>query len=456
MRRLKLKEICAALGCLAPFEGEAAGVVWDSRKVTPGCLFVAIEGENFDGHDFAPQALEMGALAVVAQRPLPGVDPGLLILAEDTRRALVIIAGLHRDGFGIPFVGITGSVGKTSTKEFASAVLSTSYVTHKNFDNLNNEIGVAQALLELKDSHGACIIEMGMSHPGDIAVLSRSVRPDIGIITSIGVSHMQQLGSREAILSAKAEITEGMDRGGALLVCSDSELLKTFGNDRLRVYRYGACDPTADIAAENIKSVSQSLTSFDIKSPWGRHEASIPALGSHNVANALAAFAAGCLLGIIPERAAAALFDFKGVGMRQKTVSFAGMTVVEDCYNASPDSMRAAARTLAEFPCAGRRILIAGDMLELGEAADRLHFECGGFIAGCQIDALLAAGDLSERLVSGARAAGMRNARHFGCRSELLNSLLDSARPGDVLWFKASRSVRLEEIIEEFYKKGAK
>ena len=455
MQHLDLSKICHAIGSRCSLTGSIGCVVTDSRLAVPNSLFVAIRGERFDGHDFAASALEKGAVCVVAQRPIPGIDAAHTMLVEDTKRAYIAIGGLHRAKFSIPIVGVTGSVGKTTTKEFVYAVLSSTFKTHKNEGNQNNEMGVPATLLDLDDAHRAAVIEMGMSAPGEIKDLSMAVRPCVGIITAIGVSHIEMLGSRENILKAKAEIIEGMPQKAPLLVCSDNDLLRAFSDDRVRVLRYAANDPKADIKAINITVCSAQKTSFSICSPWGTYDVSIPVLGEHNVQNALAAFAAGCLLDVLPSKAAQALSGYIPTGMRQKTVQYNDMTVVEDCYNASPDSLRAAALTLGSYPVKGRKILIVSDMLELGEKAAELHEACGAFAAASGIDRLMATGPLSQHTVHGAVSAGLLQAEHYSDKKALASALLSLAQPKDILWFKASRGMRLEEVIEEFYRGGA-
>lgn len=434
--------------------GSVEEIVTDSRLAKPGCLFVAIPGDRFDGHDYAVSAIEKGAVGVVVQRPVEKVDPAKTILVDNTKRAYIAVGGLHRAKFTLPIVGVTGSVGKTTTKEFTHAVLSARYNTHKNEGNQNNEMGVPSTLLNLSREHQAAVIEMGMSGLGEIRDLTLAVRPSVAIITAVGVSHIEMLGSRENILRAKTEIIEGMTQDAPLLVCSDDDLLAAYSDNRVRVFRYATNDPQADIKAESIQTSAKAETVFVIHSPWGDHQAVIPTLGEHNVRNALAAFAAGCLLGVSPREAVRALTNYIPAGMRQKTVQYRDMTVIEDCYNASPDSMRAAAQTLGEYPVGKRKILIVSDMLELGNAAEGLHEACGAYAARSGIDVLMATGTLSLHTVNGARKAGLRRATHYPDKNTLVQALTEIAQPGDVLWFKASRGMQLEAVIEAFYRGG--
>ncbi len=450
MKTLRLSDIAACLGCAGIREANITRVVTDSRECAPGSLFVAIPGERVDGHDYALSALEKGAEAVLAQRPLPQVPADRLLLTKDTKRALIAVGGLVRSRFAIPFVGVTGSVGKTTTKEFTAAVLSAKYRTHKNEGNQNNELGVPNTLFALGDEHEAAVIEMAMDGFGQIHDLTMAVRPCLGIITSVGVSHLEFLGSRENILKAKLEIRDGMPDGAPLLLCGDNDLLAGVRDDRLKILRYGVTNPACDVRASEIEE-ADGMTRFTILSPWGEQSARIPTIGQHNVLDALAAFSAGCLLGVEPEKAAKALGDYLPAGMRQKITSRRGVTVVEDCYNCSPDSLRAAALTLGSYPAKGRRILVLSDMLELGERERELHADCGRFIARQEIDLLLACGPLSRYTVDGAIEAGMERAAYFESKEALASELRKAARTGDVVWFKASRGRKLEEVIEAVY-----
>lgn len=453
MQKLKLSQIARALGAEISYDADICEVVTDSRQAKTGTLFVAICGENLDGNRFAASALQNGAEAVVVDTLLEGVDPKRAIVVPDTKRALIKIGGLYRRLFDIPFVGVTGSVGKTTTKEFIHAVLSAKYRTHKNAGNQNNEIGVPNTLFALELAHEAAVIEMGMCGFGEIRDLTTEILPSVGVITTIGVSHIEQLGSRENILKAKLELLEGMPDGAPLFLCGDNEYLNTVREPRLNIYRYGITNPECELRASDITQTDGG-THFIISSPWGEYSAVIPVIGQHNVLDALAAFGVGCAMGIDPEQSAAALANYLPVGMRQNVVSFKGMVVVEDCYNCSPDSLKAAALALASYPCAGRRILVLSDMLELGENAPAMHRDCGMFIARQDINLLMACGPLSEQTVLGADKAGMERCCHYDSKERLAQELIKAVRPGDVIWFKASRGMRLEDVIQQLYGKG--
>lgn len=455
MLTLKLSDIAKTLGGALGFEQEITEIVTDSRKALPNTLFVAIRGDNMDGNLFAAAALDNGAAAVVVEQVMDKVDKSRAIVVPNTKEALIELGGLHRSNFDIPFVAVTGSVGKTTTKDFIYTVLSAKYNTHRNEGNQNNEIGVPNTLFALTAQHEAAVIEMGMCGFGEIRSLVRQVKPKIGVITSIGVSHIEQLGSRENILKAKLEICEGLPDGAPLFLCGDNDLLCTVRDERLKIYRYGIMNKKCDIRAFDIANEGDR-TRFTITSPWGEYEAVIPTVGNHNVMDALAAFSVGCVMGIEPLAAARALTKYTPSGMRQKVVHFNGYTVVEDCYNCSPDSLRAAALTLSSYTTNGRSILVVSDMLELGEKSAEMHLECGRFIAKQQIDMLFACGELSKNIVKGAESEGMERCFCYDNKQMLADALIPSLRKNDVVWFKASRGMRLEEVIEKLYERGEK
>ncbi len=445
MREVRVSETARRLNSSIGVDAVIKNVVTDSRMVQKGDLFVAIKGENFDGDLFAQSALEKGACAVVVSRLCDGVDPEKAIVTADTKRALIKIGGIYRDGFDIPFVGITGSVGKTTTKEFIATVLGEKYKVHKTEGNHNNEIGVPMTLIALDDTAEAGVIEMGMCGFGEIHDLVTEVRPAVGVITSIGVSHIELLGSRENILKAKLELLDGMEKGSPLFLCGDNDLLCTVKNDDYKIYRYGITNSDCDIIAKDIAQSGSSMK-FVIVSPWGEYPATIPLVGMHNILDALAAFGVGCVMGVEPLKAAKALEKYVPVGLRQKVTRHNGMVIVEDCYNCSPDSLRAAALALAASPCEGRRIMVVSDMLELGEKSRDMHRECGKFIARQEIDMLVGCGEETESTIQGAYSAGMERCKHYPDKETLCKELLRTMRAGDVIWFKASRGMKLEEV----------
>ena len=449
MEKLSLQDIAEAVGSRIDdgLDTEILSVSTDTRKIEPGSLFIPIKGERFDGHDFIDKALQLGAAAALTERP-DECGPRK-IYVPDTRLAYLRLAGWYRRRFPVSVVGVTGSVGKTTTKEMIAAVLESKYRTLKTEGNHNNEIGLPATLLELDSSYQMAVIEMGMSHFREISRLSQCAAPNLGVITNIGVSHIENLGSREGILRAKLEILDGMERQAPLILNADNDLLGRAAEELDReVLCYGIESEIAEIRAVDIIEQKRS-TEFDILYYGKRIHAKLPTVGRHNVYNALAAFGVGLSMDIPPEKMAAALEAYAPSGMRQRIVDSHGMTLIEDCYNASPDSMRAAIGVLAGMECAGRRIAVLADMLELGEIAGRAHREMGKLAAESGIDMLLCYGELSRELAETARANGLAQACHFRSKEELTKELLRQARSGDCILFKGSRGMRLEEVIEK-------
>lgn len=451
MEKLTIQEIAGALGTRCPVDGEVLSLCTDSRQITPGCLFVAIQGENFDGHDFIRAALDRGAACALAHHP--GDFPAdRVLMVEDTLKALLALSAWYRAKMPARVVGITGSVGKTTTKEMAAAVLSSKYNTIKTQGNMNNEIGAPKTLLTIERDTQAAVIEMGMCGFGEIRDLALAAKPEAGIITNIGVSHMEQLGSRENILRAKLELAECLPDGAPLFLCGDNDLLSAVKIPRLSVIFFGIDNQRADICG-TIEDTTPRATRFTVSWKGKKWRATIPGAGRHLVEAALAAFGAGVALGVEPERAIAALGDYVPAGMRQKVVEHHGFTVIEDCYNASPDSMSAALETLCSFPAGGRKIFAASDMLELGAISRRCHRQVGEKAAACGIDLLLAWGEMAEEIVLGAREKGMENARFFRDKGEFAAALAETVHSGDLVWFKGSRGMKLEEVVEELYQR---
>lgn len=450
MLKLTAAEIARELG--ADFTGEdipVRAVSTDTRNLPEGCLFIALKGTNFDGHSFITQALESGAALSVSMQQ--GDWPkGRVLIVDDTRDALMRVAQLHRSKLPVKVTAVTGSVGKTTTKEMIACVSEAKYKTLKTEKNLNNEIGLSHTLLKLDESIESAVVEMGMDGPGQISKLSQTAMPDIAVITSIGVSHIEKFGLREGILAEKMDICTGLAAGGDLILCGDNDLLSTVQRPELNIMRYGINNTECPVRAENIAEYS-THTNFEIVCDGNRFDAQIPCLGRHNVLNALAAFCVGIKLGVPPQNSVAALKNYRPAGMRQNIVVHNSYTIVEDCYNASPDSMRAALDTLGGLKCDGRHIAVFSDMLELGDLAKRAHLEIGEYAAWRKIDFLLCTGDLSRDYVTGASSAGLKNAFYFKTQDLLFEELKMLIKPGDVVWFKASRGMKLEAVIEKIY-----
>ena len=430
-------------------------VCTDSRTLTPGCLFVAVEGENFDGHAFIRAAQEQGAAAVLCHKPVKADLP--LILVKNTHTALLRLAAYYREKFDIPVVGLTGSVGKTTTKDMTACVLERKYHTLKTQGNFNNEIGLPLTVFQLDETTEAAVLEMGMSNFGEISRLSQAASPTLGIITKIGVSHMETLGSQEGILKAKLELLDGLRPGAPLLLNGDDPFLNQLSYANRPVLFFGVENDGCDFRAEAIEQGAQN-TRFILRWQGKGYPVTLPTVGVHNVYDAAAAFGAGVTLGVEPEEAAAALSDYLPSGMRQRVVPCEGLTVIEDCYNASPDSVKASLKALAAMPCKGRRAAVLGDMLELGAVSEQAHLSCGR-LAAESADLLFAYGPLAKGYAQGAREAGMQEVWEFdgqAGKSPLVQALLGALQDGDTVLFKASRGMKMEEAIAPLYERWKK
>lgn len=451
MEKLKLSEIAHALNGTISSDAEFDAVCIDTRKITKGCLFICIKGERFDAHQFADEALEKGASAVMICEDI--TPNGAYIKVEDTSKALLELGGYYRAKFDIPIVGLTGSVGKTTTKEFTALVVGAKYNTIKTQGNLNNEIGLPQMLFQIDNSVEAAVIEMGMNHFGEISRLTSATKPTIGLITNVGVSHIENLGSRDGILKAKLELCEGLKQGAPLILNADNDKLCTVKSDKHKVYFYGV-DNDADFKANNIVE-ADGKTSFDIMYFDNVQHIIIPTIGIHNVYNALSAFAVGYFLDVNPQAAADALAGYVPAGMRQRVVSVGNITSIEDCYNASPDSMQAAMRALKDTN-GNKKIAVLGDMLELGDYAETAHTQVGKMVADNGIDWLLAYGHDAKYYVSSALENGCKNALLFDDKDALAQKLMELAKDEDVVLFKGSRGMKLEDIMNIVYKRWEK
>ncbi len=447
MELITLEEIANAVGSKNIFNGTTALICTDTRKIQKGCVFVALIGANFDGHNFVKTAFENGAIAAITERQ---IEKYPCIVVESTRKALLDLAKAYRKKFTPILVGVTGSVGKTTTKEMIALALSAKYNTLKNEGNLNNEIGLPLTLFRLDSSYEAAVIEMGMSHFGEIHRLSKTAKPTISIITNIGFSHIENLGSQEGILKAKLEILDGMDTESPLILNADDKLLSNVCLDR-DIITYGIANECADIRAVNI--VSDMDTEFDIVYKGEAFHVKLNCIGMHNVLNALAAFAVGVTCGIQPAEITAKLAAYESVGLRQKVEHLGEQTVIIDCYNASPDSMRAALSVLSQIEPqnGGKRVAVLADMLELGEMSRELHENVGEMSVNAKIDKLICYGNYAKYIAKRADELGL----HSGCTTDkgmLLDYLKSTLKPNDVVLFKGSRGMKLEEVIEELYK----
>ena len=416
------------------------GANFDTRRLQPGELFVAIAGAR-DGHDFVSDALERGAAAVLASRPLGENVPAIYV--SDTVTALQAIAADYRKTLPLTSVGITGSVGKTTTKEMIAAVLETTFRTEKTAANFNNGLGLPVTVLGLAPDCEAAVLEMGMNHFGELSVLTRIAQPDIAVITNIGTMHIENLGSREGILKAKLELLEGLRPNGCVIFNGDDDLLRTVA-EKYHATTFGF-SADCNVRAEDLTAEGE-MQRFTAVTDGLRFAVTLPAAGRHNVLNALAAIAVGKRMGVPPEAMQHALADFHNTGMRQRIYPLHGMTIIEDCYNAGPESMRAALQVLRDTKTDGRRIAVLGGMLELGDHAPQAHFEVGQ-LAAQTADAIFAYGAHSEQYVCGAEHSGVP-AVQYPTHEALADALKTYAKPGDVLLVKGSRGMRMERVLE--------
>lgn len=423
-----------------------SGVSTDTRTIEPGMLFVAIKGESFDGNDFIAAAAEKGASAVITDRSEgAGNVPVTQILVKDSRAAQLSLAHYHRMKFPLKLVGVTGSVGKTSTKDMVYAVLSAKFNTLKTEGNFNNDIGLPRTLFRLNRNHGAAVIEMGMSDLGEISVLSKAAAPDICIITNIGWCHIENLKTRENILKAKLEILDGASGGAPLIINGDDEYLKTVSLPGRRVVRYGLSEG-CEVRAANIAHTA-SGEEFTLIYGGSEYHAAVPLNGEHHVLNALAAFAAGTEAGMTPEEIVPAFMRYEASGMRQRIERRGDITVILDCYNASPTSMESSLSVLGGMECSGRKCAVLGDMLELGEMSAQLHAGVAEYIRKNADCAFLYGAEMAHCRES-LEEQGFE-VHHSTDKKALTDSLLSWIKPGDVLLFKGSRGMRMEEIAEK-------
>lgn len=418
------------------------GVTTDTREDCAGKLFIPLVGERFDGHDYIKTAFEKGAVASLCSKPYEGA----CVLVEDTLRALQDLSAYVRQQRDIPVVGITGSVGKTTTKEMLALTVGSKYHTHKTEKNYNNHIGVPLTLLKLDETHEAAVVEMGMNNAGELAVLTRLARPTVAVFTNVGLTHIGNLGSQENILRAKLEMLEGLSPDGTAVLNADDPLLwREKGKLSHKVLTYGIKNPEADIKATDIRLAEQSVT-FCVDG----ETVCLPQPGEHSVYNALAAIAGGLAVGAELPKMARALETFSGTKMRLNIQNLRDFRVIEDCYNASPASVAVALHVLKDLKCGGKRIAVLGNMNELGDYAASEHERVGRLVAELKLDFLVAVGDLAKGIADGAVAAGFdsKSLRVFDnnlAASAFLNTIVEAE---DVVLVKGSHSTHLEEIIK--------
>jgi UDP-N-acetylmuramoyl-tripeptide--D-alanyl-D-alanine ligase len=439
----------------------ATGYSIDSRTIRPGELFFAVKGENLDGHDFVDHALGKGAIAAVvsqehfssanarvgaARQARPTQAGSCLLVVDDTLLALQTLATAVRRLWGRSLVGVTGSTGKTTTKEAIAHVLATRYRVHKSEGNFNNHFGLPLMLLKLEPEHDIAVVELGMSHAGEIAALGKIAQPEIGVVTNVAPVHLEFFDSVAGIARAKYELIESLPPTGTAVLNADDEYVSQFGREfHGKVFTYGLA-ALANVRAENIESRGQDGSIFEVVVGNSREVVTLPLLGEHNVYNSLAAIAVGLESGLSLAEAASALASLEPADKRGQVVQLGNITVINDCYNCNPTALRAMTDALANMP-AKRRIVVAGAMLELGPTGEELHRESGRYIAAKKIDFLLGVRGAAQQMVEAAKQAGMR-AEFVNTPEEAGEWLARETRDGDVVLMKASRGVKLERALE--------
>lgn len=426
-----------------------SGVSTDTRKIEEGSLFIAIKGPNFDGHDFAAEAAKKGAFgAVVSRDIMPPNSDFIVIKVKETVKALGDIAGFHRGRFDIPVIALTGSNGKTTAKEMLALILSAKYRVLKNEGTENNYIGVPQTLLKLNKDYDIAVAELGTNHPGEIAYLADIVRPNCGMIINIGPSHLEFFGSVENVLREKLDLLKRLGEDAPAVVNGDDAGLVA-GAKKIceEVLTFGLgedCDFTAGQIHESDCGINFALN--------GTYLVKLRMLGRHNVYNALAAIAAASLYGIGSEAAAKALEGFVPPKLRMEYQKCDGIEFIFDCYNSNPASLKSAIETLRDMEAGKRKVLIAGDMLELGASAQELHREIGRFAAKAKVDIFVSVGPLSGYILEGAQEEGIggKSLLRFENSVEAAKALKDILRKGDLVLVKGSRGMKMEEIKKCF------
>ncbi|MDR1759809.1 MAG: UDP-N-acetylmuramoyl-tripeptide--D-alanyl-D-alanine ligase [Fibrobacter sp.] len=448
---LTLEEMCRIL------ESEPVGVssknlkkkvrlCLDSREAAAGTVFFAIKGTRFDAHEFAPQVMKEGALmSVINSDQVEHLALEAYLPVSDTAEALLKLAKGYQRRFKLKKVAITGSNGKTTTKDMIKAVLSRKFNTHATGGNLNNHIGVPVTLFQLKHSHEAAIIEMGTSGPNEIRPLSLATEPDVAVITNIGASHLERLGTLDNVFKEKLSITAGLRSGGLLILnADDPRLCKVRSTKNYRVMTFGV--RRGMFKPENLKWDENACAHFTM----GRTKFELSVPGLHNLYNALAAIAVGVSFKIPKSEIALALKKFRASNMRMEVRRGKGFQIVADCYNANPSSTKMALETIGNIENGSRRIAILGDMLELGKDSKKLHYEIGRLVPEMNFDMLLAVGNDAEEFQKGARAGGLSadKALYFKTVAEVNEFLQDHVSRGDLILIKGSRGMKLEQVLD--------
>lgn len=422
-------------------EAVITGITLDSRKAEPGSLFVAIKGERVDGHDYIEKAVGSGALAAISEKDVPFPH----IRVDSSLAAMQNIAAYIREKSGVRVIAVVGSVGKTSTRQMLSCVLDEKFEVLSTEGNFNNEFGLPQMLFRLEPYHELAVLELGISHFGEMDRLGRVAKPDYAVYTNIGNMHLENLVDRDGVLRAKTELIPHMKSGAKLFLNGADDKLR--GLHTVLPAIYFGVDECYSVHAEDVEQIGLEKTEFTLVYKEKTVRVSMPAVGRHMVQNAIAAATVALELGLTAEQVKAGIESYSPVGHRGRVEKLGGIMLVDDCYNAGPDSMRAAIGSLK----GGRRVALLGDMLELGETTAELHRALGEYCAA-NLEALFTVGELASNIAAGAEEAGMKNVFRVSAENAA-DEVLAFLREGDVLLVKASRGMHLEDVVEKIMKR---
>lgn len=456
METIRLKEIAEAISGEILSKGsteEFSNVTIDSRKVSKGDIFIAIKGENFDGHKFIKGAIDSGAkLCIIHDKTIHenlNEEDVSIILVNDTKRALLDLASYYISTLDIKVVGITGSTGKTSTKDLMAAALSERYKVFKTQGNFNNDIGLPLMIFKLDRTYEVAILEMGMSNLGEIDTLANVAKPSIGVISNIGTSHLENLKTRENILKAKLEIANNFTKDNVLIINGDNDMLHDYYTDKYKIVKIGIDNDYNFKGCRII--INKDSIEFGVKENGNESDTTIkvPVPGKHNVLNSLLAIAVARELKVTYEEIQKGIQNLESTSMRLDVTKVNNYTIINDAYNASPDSMEAALDVLKQYN--GRKIAILGTMKELGDDSPRAHEQVGAYAKSRGVDLLFTLGEFNDSFKSG---YGSENFMAFDSMDKLISELEKTIEPNDVLLIKASRSMKFENIIRELQKKN--
>ena len=448
MKPLSLKEIISAVNAKCEFSGDltVTGISSDTRTITKGDLFVALVGETFDGNDYVSVAQENGAVAAICSKPVECNIPVLLV--EDTLTALQSLAAYYRTLLGIKVVALTGSNGKTTTRDMTKAVLASKYKVYSTEKNYNNEIGLPKTILSMDEGYDIAVLEMGMNHLGEISRLTNIAKPDVAMITNVGKAHIGNLGSQENILKAKLEILEGLNPEGLVIFNGDDAYLRKAETGSFKKAFVGI-NSDCELTAKEIE-VNGADTYYTAVFEGKEYRGSIPLIGNYNVLNSLEAMRCGLHFGITPDEAFKALQSYQSVGMRCEAEVIGGVTLVKDYYNASPDSSRVALEALGDYTKGGKKLALLGEMLELGEYSAAEHKALGEMCLKNGVDYALFIGDDCASFKEGMPNSTVFPKAERQQYAEKIKALVTEGRikEGDAVLIKASRGTKMEDFYE--------